>query len=49
MKKRGVIPFYVIAISIAVALLAILMIVLFLLNEQGILLIDKIKNLFRGR
>ena len=48
MKKRGVIPFYILAILIAVAILAILMITLFILRGQGISLIDKIKNLFGG-
>ncbi len=49
MKKKGIIPFYIIAILIAVAILAILMITIFILRGQGISLIDKIKGLLRGR
>ena len=44
---RGIIPFYVIAILIAVAILAILMITIFLLRGQGISLVDKGKDLLR--
>lgn len=47
-KKRGIISEYLPWILIAVAVLVILMITLFLLKDQGIYLIEKIKNLFRG-
>jgi hypothetical protein len=46
--KRGVISDYLPWILIAVAVLVILMITMFLLKGQGLSLIDKIKNLFRG-
>jgi len=49
MKKRGVITEYLPWILIAIAVLAILMITLFLLKDKGFSLIDQIKNLFRGR
>ena len=50
MKKRksGIISEYLPWILIAVAVLAILMITIFLLKDQGISLIEKIKDLFRG-
>lgn len=48
-KKRGIISEYLPWLLIAIAILAILMITIFLLSEQGISLIDKIKNLFGGR
>jgi len=47
MKKRGVISEYLPWILIAVAVLVIVMIVIFLMKNQGITLIEKIKNLFR--
>ena len=46
-NKRGTVPFYIIAILIAVALIAIVMITLFILKGTSISLIDKIKDLFR--
>jgi len=46
MKKRGVVSEYLPWILIAVAVLAILMITIFLLKGQGTSLIDKIKGLF---
>ena len=49
MKKKGVISEYLPWLLIAIAVLAILMITIFLLREKGISLIDKIKNLFVGR
>ncbi len=47
-NKRGVISEYLPWILIAVAVLAIIMISIFLLKDQGVSLIDKIKSLFRG-
>lgn len=49
MKNRGVISEYLPWILIAIAVLAILMITIFLLKEKGISLIDQIKDLFKGR
>ncbi len=46
MKKKGVISEYLPWLLIAIAVLAILMITIFLMQEQGVSLIDKIKNLF---
>jgi hypothetical protein len=46
MKKKGVISEYLPWLLIAIAVLAILMITIFLMKGQGVLLIDKIKNLF---
>ncbi|MFH1326595.1 MAG: hypothetical protein ABIH59_00520 [archaeon] len=45
-KKRGVASEYLPWILIAVAILVILMITMFLMKDQGLSLIDKIKNLF---
>ena len=47
MKKRGIISDYLPWLLIAVAVLAIVMITIFLLKEKGVLLIDQIKNLFK--
>ena len=49
MKKDGVISEYLPWLLIAIAILAILMITIFILRGQGISLIDKIKGLFVGR
>ena len=46
MKKRGVISEYLPWLLIAIAVLAILMITIFILREKGISLIDTVKNLF---
>ena len=46
--KSGIISEYLPWILIAVAVLVILMITIFLLKDQGISLIEKIKDLFRG-
>jgi len=48
MKKKGVISEYLPWLLIAIAVLAILMITIFMLRGQGISLIDKIKGLFGG-
>lgn len=47
MKKSGVISDYLPWLLIAIAILAIIMITIFLLKEKGVLLIDQIKNLFK--
>jgi len=49
MRKRGVISDYLPWLLIAVAVLAIVMVTIFLLKEKGFSLIDKIKDLFTGR
>ena len=49
MKKKGVISEYLPWLLIAIAVLAILMITIFLLRGKGISLIDTVKNLFIGR
>lgn len=46
-KKKGVISEYLPWLLIAVAILAIVMITVFLLKEKGFSLIDRIKDLFR--
>ena len=47
--KRGIISEYLPWILIALAVLAVVMISIFLLKEKGVSLIDQIKNLFKGR
>jgi len=49
MKKRGIISGYLPWILIAIAILAILMITIFLLKDKGISLIDRIKDLISWR
>ena len=49
MKKRGIISEYLPWLLIGIAVLAIVMITIFLLKEKGISLLDKIQDLFRGR
>jgi len=49
MKKRGIISNYLPWLLITVAILAILLISIFILKERGVSLIDQIKNLFRFR
>ena len=46
--KRGIIADYLPWILIAVAVLVILMVAIFLLRNQGVSFIDKIKGLFGG-
>jgi hypothetical protein len=48
-EKKGVVSQYLPWILIAVAILAIIMITILLLREQGTSLIDKISELIRGR
>ena len=47
MKKKGIITEYLPWLLIALAVLAIVIILIFTLKEQGISLIDKIKDLLR--
>jgi len=47
MKKKGVISEYLPWILIAVAVLVIIFITMFLMKDQSISLIEKVKNLFR--
>jgi len=47
MNKRGIISTYLPWLLIALAVLAILMIAIFILREKGTSLIDQIKNLLR--
>jgi len=49
MGKRGVVSDYLPWLLIAVAVLAIVLISIFLMKDTGFDLIDKIKNLFSGR
>lgn len=49
MKNRGVISEYLPWLLIALAILAIIMITIFLLKEKGLSLIEQIKNLFAGK
>jgi hypothetical protein len=49
MGKRGIITEYLPWILIALAVLAILMIAIFVLKEKGTSVIEGIKNLFRFR
>ncbi len=48
MNQKAVISEYLPWLLIAIAVLGIIMITIFLLKEKGILLIEQIKNLFRG-
>ena len=47
--KRGIVSSYLPWLLIGIAVLAILMILSFFMKDQGVSLIDQIKNLFRGR
>ena len=47
MRKRGIVTEYLPWLLIGLAVLAIIMIVIFTLKEQGVSLIDKIKDLLR--
>ena len=53
MKKRfdkfGIVSEYLPWLLLGIAVLAILMITIFVLREKGVSLIDKIKNLFGGQ
>ncbi len=48
-NKRGIITEYLPWLIIGLAVLAILVITIFLLKEKGISTIDSIKGLFKGR
>ena len=48
MKKRGLVSEHLPWMLIAIAILAIVMITISLLKDQGLSLIEKIKNLFTG-
>jgi hypothetical protein len=47
--KKGVVADYLPWLLIGIAILTMLMITVFLLKDQGFVLIDKIKNLVRMR
>ncbi len=47
-SKKGIISEYLPWILIAIAILAVLMIAVFILKEKGVSVIDSIKNLFRS-
>ena len=47
MKKRGIVTDYLPWILIAIAVLALMMVAIFVLKEKGISLIESIKNIFR--
>ena len=49
MKKRGIVSEYLPWLLIAIAILAIIMITIFILKEKGIIVIEKIKNLLGFR
>lgn len=46
-NRKGIVTDYLPWILIAIALLALIMVSIFVLREKGISLIDKIKDLFR--
>ena len=48
-REKGIISEYLPWLLIALALLAIVMITIFVLKDKGFSLIDKIKDLFSGR
>ena len=48
MNKKGIVTEYLPWIIIAVAILAIIMVTIFILKGKGISLIDQIKDLFKG-
>jgi hypothetical protein len=48
LNKRGIVSEYLPWILIAVAVLVILLVAAFFLREQGVNLIDQIKNVFTG-
>ena len=48
-NKKGIVSEYIPWLLIALAVLAIIVITIFLLKEKGISIIDSIKNLFKGR
>jgi len=49
MDKRGIVADYLPWLLIGLAVLVIVLIFIFVLKEQGVSLIDQIKNLFSGK
>ena len=49
MKKKGIVSEYLPWILIGIAVLAIVLISIFVLKDTGISFIDSIKNIIRGR
>ena len=49
MNKRGIVSDYLPWLLIAIAILAIIMITIFLLKEKALSLLDQISNLFKTR
>ncbi len=47
MNKKGIVPDYLTWIIIAVLVLSVLMISIYLMQERGVSLIDRIKDLIR--
>jgi hypothetical protein len=47
-NKKGIVSEYLPWILIALAVLVIVLLTIFILQEKGLSIIDKIKNLFRG-
>ncbi len=47
--KRGLVQSYLVWILIALAFLAIMIVLIFILKEKGFDLVEKIKNIFRFR
>jgi len=48
-NRRGIISDYLPWLLIALAVLAVLVIAIFVLKQKGFSLIDQVKNLFSGR
>jgi uncharacterized protein (UPF0333 family) len=48
MKNRGIILEYLPWLLIAIAILAVVMVAIFVLKDKGVSLVDAIKNLFGG-
>ncbi len=48
-NRRGIVSEYLPWLLIAIAVLAIIVVTIFLLKEKGISLIEQVKNLFEGR
>jgi len=49
MGKKGVVSSYLPWLLIGIAVLAVVMITIFLLKERGFSMVDKLQDLFRGR
>ncbi len=48
-KKRGIVSEYLPWILISIAVLVIVMVAIFVMREEGVAIVDKLKLLFRGR